>query len=90
MEKTVFHTLETGGVVGTSPFDYVAVNGDQVEISIGYYKQKFNLQTAEQIIDILGGYCEDSRRTRADYYSEIDRLNGDIAARNTMEQGNGI
>jgi hypothetical protein len=74
MLDTVFHQLETQN----GQFEYVAVSRETVRIGIGGQVVEFNLQTAEQLIDILGGYCEDSRRARRDYYSEIDRMRDSI------------
>ena len=89
MSKTIFHSLTASDETWWA--DYVAISPqDEIEVRIRYYYVRFNLQTAEELIDILGKYVEDHRRIRNEHWSEIDRLNQDIAARNTLEQGNGI
>ena len=84
MSDVVFHHLDTSS---WGVFDHLAVSGERVRLSINNHTVTFNLRTAEQLIDILGGYCEDSRRARQDYYSEIDRIRDSITSK---ENGNGI
>ena len=52
-------------------FSYVAVNGNEVEIKVDDSIVGFNLQTAEEIVEILTGYVQDRHRAGEEFFAFI-------------------
>ena len=55
-------------------FSYVAVAGTQIELKVGEQTIRFNMQTAEELIDILTGYVEDRFRARDEYMIGVNTI----------------
>jgi len=53
-------------------FSYVAVNGNEVEIKVDDSIVGFNLQTAEEIVEILTGYVQDRQRIGDEFFAFIN------------------
>ena len=53
-------------------FSHVAVDDDQIEIKISEDIVIFNIQTADEIIQILTGYVQDRQRAGEEFFAFIN------------------
>ena len=77
MGQSNFHWLDTAD----DAFAHVSVSeSDQVQISVGYYRIQMDMDTAEQVVDVLQSYLTDRQIRRDEYFGDV------VSERERMQQ----